>query len=246
MIPTRSLKTIAAALAAISLAGAANAATVLVTEIASPGDNFGDTGGVAIDFDSTSTGITANWTPDLVAGQQYNIDNITLYRSSTEASTGTVRLGVYTTLTINPMDPNDTILGGFVGVSSNTIDLSTLAASQAFTFNFTGITVTPETNLGSGGDIRYFVFQTGTTAITGLNVVNDGAVRVPIRRIDAADGQFADELGGILQIESGTGRGLVTTRAPEYGATITAVPEPSAFALLGLASAAVAIRRRRK
>jgi hypothetical protein len=43
-----------------------------------------------------------------------------------------------------------------------------LAASQAFTFNFSGINVTPEANPASGNDIRYFVFQSGTQPITAV------------------------------------------------------------------------------
>ena len=217
----------------MAAAGTAGAATVTVTD--GTGNNFDDTFGFAIDFDAT-TGLAADWQPDLTA-EPYNIDNFTVYRSTTAAPTftGEVRLGVYTTLT-------GSTLGGFQGVSSNTVTLGSLAASDPLTFNFSGIAVTPETNPGAGNDIRYFVFQTGETAIT--NYITQGTA-VPYRRIDGFNGQFADELAGVLGGNSATAT-LRTDRVPEYTATLSAVPEPSALGLLGASAAALASRRRRQ
>lgn len=230
----RSLQTCLAAFAALSLMSVANAETVSVTD--GTANNFGDTNGVAIDFDAT-TGLAANWTPDLSTSQQYSIDSVTLFNTSNAAdsSTATVRLGVYTTLT------GETV-GGFQGVSTNTIDLSTVALGTPFTFNFSGISVTPGMNAGTGADIRYFAFQIGDTAITDLRAES---TRVPIRRIDAETGSFTDELAAVIQASGNTSSGLVGNRAPEYSATITPVPEPSAaIMLLGGAGILGVLRRR--
>ena len=208
--------------------GTAHAATVTVTD--ANGNSFGDTGGFAIDFDTT-TGITANWTPGLTS-QPYNLDSVTVFRGA-DPSTGTVRVGVYTTI-------SGGTLGGFQGVSVNSITLGGLAASDPLTFTFSGLTVTPEANPGSGSDIRYFVFQTGSTAIISLATES---TRVPIRRIDAETGSFADELSAILQ-QPPNGLGVNAIRAPEYSATITPVPEPTSLIMLGVAGGALASRRR--
>jgi hypothetical protein len=209
--------------------GTTHAQTVTVDD--GGATQFGDTGGFAIDFDTT-TGLTANWEPDLTS-QLYSIDRITVYRG-TEALTGTVRLGVYTTLTIGT-------LGGFQGVSNNTVTLDGVAQDAPLTFTFSNITVTPQANPGAGDDIRYFVFQTGSDPITNLATES---TRVAIMRAEGGDGQFNDELSAILQI-GGNGLGLRTDRAPEYMAMITPVPEPTTFGLLGLAGVALASRRRR-
>ena len=233
----RSLQTCLAAFAALSLMSVANAETVTVTDAAN--NNYGNANGVAIDFDAT-TGLAANWTPDLTS-QEYSINSVTLYQSTglpgsgSEPSTATVRLGVYTTLT------GETV-GGFQGVSTNTIDLSTVALGTPFTFNFSGISVTPGMNAGTGADIRYFAFQIGDTAITDLRAES---TRVPIRRIDAETGSFTDELAAVIQASGNTSSGLVGNRAPEYSATITPVPEPSAaIMLLGGAGILGVLRRR--
>jgi len=235
MNPPRSYKGAIAAFAALTLLSAANAATVSVRDGAN--NNFGDAGGVAIDFDAT-TGLAADWEPDLSISQTYSIDSLTLFRSSTSVSTGIVYLGVYTSIGA----PTERTLGGFQGVSTNTVDLALLNASDPFTFTFSGFNVTPEQNAGSGADIRYFVFQTGTTALANIT----GSVRVPIRRIDdtTTPAGFSHQLGALLQNNDPT-RILRADRAPEYLATITPIPEPSALALLGIAGAVIAARRRR-
>ena len=212
----------------------ANAETVSVTD--GTANNYGNANGVAIDFDAT-TGLAADWMPDLSTSQAYSINGVTLFNTSNAAdsSTATVRLGVYTTLT------GETV-SGFLGVSTNTINLSTVALSAPFTFNFSGISVTPGMSAGTGADIRYFAFQIGDTAITDLRAES---TRVPIRRIDAETGSFTDELAAVIQASGNTSSGLVANRAPEYSATITPVPEPSAaIMLLGGAGILGVLRRR--
>ena len=235
MKPHRSHKAAIAAFAALTLLSAANAATVLVTD--GTNNDFGDAGGVAIDFDAT-TGLAADWVADLSTSQTYFIDSLTLFRATNEASTGTVYLGVYTSIGASP----GKTLGGFQGVSTNTINLSTLGQNAPFTFTFSGFSVTPQQNPASGGDIRYFVFQTGTTALANIDL----SVRVPIRRIDdnTTPAGFSHQLAAVLQRGHPT-EFLRTGRAPEYSATITPIPEPSALALLGIAGAVIAARRRR-
>ncbi len=205
--------------------GTANAATVIVTD--ADGNTFGDTAGFALDFDRT-TGLSATYTPALV-NAPYFIDNVTVFNG--DSSTGTVFLGVYTTFSSGT-------LSGFQGVSTNTVTLDGLARSAPLSFDFSGLTVTPEMNPGSGGDVRFFVFQTGTEALTTYT----NGVRVPIRRIDGAAGSFDDELSAIINSSDGS---LQTSRSAEYTATLTLVPEPSVYGLLGIAGAILAARRSR-
>lgn len=240
--------------AAIIALSTGQAATVIVTDGAA--NNFGTTGGVALDFDTT-LGLTADYIADLTT-QLYSIDSVTLYLappdagSSTNApspNTATVRLGVYSTLTgTSGTGGAPSTLGGFLGFSNNTVDLATVGTNNPFTFNFSGLTVTPQADPGTGTDVRYFIFQTDTAVKTELSQ----STAVAIRRIDAEAGSFADELAAILQNNAGGPGGagadvrLRTNRAPEYSATITAVPEPTALGLLGIAGVALVSRRRRQ
>lgn len=224
-----------AAVLAAGMLGAASTAQAATTNVNDGGTTqFGDTFGFALDFDRTA-GLAGSYTPALTS-DPYSIDSVTVLRGN-DASTGTVRLGVYTSLTGSTLD-------GFLGVSNNAVVLGGLAARDPLTFTFTGINVTPEANAGSGGDIRYFVFQTGDAALTNYLALTGGATQVPLARIEGENGQLADELSGILAGNS-AGATLRTNRAPEYTATITPVPEPSAVGLIGVAGAALAFRRRR-
>ncbi|HEY0008689.1 MAG TPA: PEP-CTERM sorting domain-containing protein [Tepidisphaeraceae bacterium] len=220
------------------MAAASTAQAAVATVVDNGSSQFGDMYGFALDFDRTQ-GISGSYTP-VPASTPYSIDSVTVFRGN-DTSTGTVYLGVYTGL-------SGSTLSGFQGVSNNTVTLGSLATARApLTFNFSGINVTPETNPGSGGDVRYFAFQTGTTAITNyLGLIEGGATQgtqVPLARIDGDNGQFSDELSGVLAGNTATAT-LRTDRSPEYIATINAVPEPAALSLLGVAGLAMLRRRR--
>jgi len=211
-------------------------AVTLATDIQNSGATFGDVQGVAIDFDSTDTaGNTA--TPALMDGTSYYINDITFRVDSSHANFGAtadVFLGVYTTMTLT----GD--LSGFLGTSTSAVTITAGGGTNATTWNFSNpaITVTSATDPGAGTDQRYFVFQSGTTAVTTLGAA--GNITVPVKRAGTA---YASSLSGIIRT---TGvAGPLTNRSPDFTATITVVPEPSTGALLGLAGLALILRRRK-
>lgn len=209
-----------------------HAATVSVTD--ADGSGYGNFQGLAVDFDAT-TGLSADWSPDLVNGQQYSVDSISVFARNATDSTDWY-LGVYTQGGVN-VGGAGIDLGGFLGTSSNTVDLS--AANGKVTWNFTGINVTADNVAGGGSGELFFVLQSVTTAQTELGPANN---TTDIRRIDGGNGSYTDELAAILHNDA---EWLKTTRAPEYEATLTAIPEPSSTALLGLGGLALILRRRK-
>jgi hypothetical protein len=97
--------------------------------------------------------------------------------------------------------------------------------------------VTPEANAGSGGDQRYFVFQTGTAALTEI-----GTLDIPLMR---ATTTYANRLSAVLRPSTdGNNAGLNTSRSPDYTATLT-IPEPTSLGLIALGMGLVAWRRSR-
>ena len=64
------------------------AQSVAVTE-AGTANGYGDFSGLAIDFDAT-TGISADWVPDLIADSLYSVDSISVFNrnSSNSSSVG--------------------------------------------------------------------------------------------------------------------------------------------------------------
>lgn len=237
------------------------AETVSVTD--ADGNGFGNTVGVAIDFDAT-TGITADWTADLAAGSTYSVDSVTLFARGA-VNSDPVYLGVYSSLTGDTGVAGNATLGGFLGVSDNT---QVFSGTGARTWTFSGINVVAGSEAGnlsdlaggssttelengeviSGDGILFFVYQTETTALTELPaVLSPDTDQFAFRRIDGGDGSVDDELAAVLQggnIGSTGADVYKTSRVPEYEASVTLVPEPGSIALLVLGGT-LGLRRRR-
>lgn len=197
---------------ALLIAGWVSAVTPsAITVTDSLANTYGNTQGLVIDFDATATGlnagITAGWVPALVDGQTCTLDSITL-RSGDEvlAGTGTVYLGVYTSLAGD-------ISGGFLGTSTNAIDFTATADGDWVTFNFSDINVTVDSVVGSGTGMLYFIFQQTTDAKTGT-----GGDEIRIHRINS-DTTIDQALASVIAYG-----GLSTLRVPEYQAQITPPP----------------------
>jgi hypothetical protein len=219
------MKSVLFMLMCVCLVSVASASIITVTD--GTGNTYGDCFGAAVDFDAALNPTLAPWTPALVAGQQYSVDSLSLRENT--ADTGNVYLGVYTGFSAN-------VVSGFLGVSTNTVDFSTVTNGDWAQFNFSGITVTADATPGSGSGVLYFIFQTGTEA------VNSAIVKRSMHRIDGWGSYLFTDYGSAA-INPING-GLITNRALEYQASITAIPEPATMALLGLG--ALAMLRKRK
>jgi hypothetical protein len=218
-------KTTTYLIAVLLTSGSARAETVMVTD--GDGNNYGNAMGLAIDFDS-STAAFADWAPDLQAGLSYTLDSISLRNASTTA--GAVYLGIYSGYTA----PS---LSGFLGTSDNAVDFSTIASGDWLTFTFSGINITADSTVGSGSGMLYFAFQTDISAQAAIGTVRS------IHRINGFETYpMTDYLATVL--DSGN-PGAFDTRAPEYQANLTVVPEPTGVGLIGLSSAALLFARRR-
>jgi hypothetical protein len=191
------------AMLALLIAGSASAETITVTD--GTGNTYGDCYGAAVDFDAALPAVTAPWTPALTAGQTYSLDSLSLRNSSADA--GNVYLGVYTGFT------GPSTVSGFLGVSTNTVDFSTVTNGAWAQFNFSGINVTADATPGSGSGVLYFIFQTGTEAVT------NATVKRSMHRVDGwGDYLFINYGSETINPVNG---GLINNRALEYKAQIT-------------------------
>ena len=238
------MKKTLAVLSALALVVAVQAEVVSVTD--SAGNNYGKTSGVAIDFDA-STGLSADWAPDLATGQQYRVDSLTLFLGGQGLVDEDLYLGVYTGLDEQIGVQAAATLSGFQGVSDNTINLFSADLNTALTWSFTGdaFQVTPESNPGAGGDILYFVLQTGTGALADTGSIQSDDR--PFRRINTG-GSFDDELSATIhgsRNNNTTSPDLVFDRALEYEAQITAIPEPATLGMVTLFGGGILLIRRR-
>ena len=218
------------------IAGTSSAASVIVTD--GDGNAYGDAAGFRIDFDSTTIpvvtsteGVNAgasDWSPALVSGQSYSLDSVSIRYSGAQAVTTPKYVGVYTGFEAG-------VLSGFQGVSNNAVDFALATSGTWHGFAFSSISLTVDSTVGSGSGLLYFVFQTGTSAVSALETT------VGLQRNNGfpGDDQMPVWHSNILAFGA-----VQTTRAAEYQATLTAVPEPSSFAL-ALGGAGLMIRRRR-
>ncbi len=221
-------KTITSCLAVLVASGAVSTHAASIFASDGDGNVYGDAAGLAIDFDSSSAAL-ADWTPDLVAGQTYSLNSVSVRYGSSELVADDKYLGVYTGFASG-------ILSGFLGTSANAIDFTSATAGSWQQFNFTGLNVTVDSTAGSGSGLLYFVYQTSTADRSGMGT----ETTVQTQRFNGETGNMAATLSSILAF--GTAQ---AARSPEYQATLTPVPEPTSFALAGLSAAALLVRRRK-
>jgi len=224
-------------LIALLSAGSLFAASITVTE-AGNANSYGRTSGVAIDFNTSTP--DAAWDTNLTSGQQYSVDSVSLYLNNWDPA-GDYYLGVYTGLTqdTNGGGSADT-LSGFLGVSSNTVDLANSdgGAKDLVTWNFSGINVTADSTPGSGSGVLYFVFQTGTSALTEMGA-RPAATTQSFHRIDGTgeENLFSEFLSATIEgsfNDFDEEMDLRSNRPLEFQATVTVIPEPSTFVLMGI------------
>jgi hypothetical protein len=186
-----------------------------------------------IDFDSTAAS-AAVWSPALSAGTTYNLNSLS-FRQGATTDAASLYLGVYTGFTSQLYSG---VLSGFLGASDNAINWSTIAGGTWAQYTFSGINVTADSTVGSGSGVLYFVFQAETTALAGTEVGD-----ISLQRINGSNGSMATDLNNVIAYGA-----PVTTRALEYQATVTPVPEPASLAMIGLSGAGLllAIRRQKK
>ncbi len=220
-------KTLTSCIVALVASGATSthAATILASD--GDGNVYGDAAGLAIDFDSSSATL-ADWTPDLIGGLSYSLNSVSVRYGSSELVADDKYLGVYTGF-------NSGILSGFLGTSANAIDFTSATPGSWQQFNFSGISLTVDSTVGSGSGLLYFVYQTSTADRSGQGT----ETTVQTQRFNGETGNMAATLSSILAF--GTAQ---AARSPEYQATLTPVPEPSTFALAGVSAAALLARRR--
>lgn len=233
-------KTLAILLTTGLTAGVASA-TSIMTSVATPA-NFGSTAGVGVQFDATpvAAGAASNIAIDgLVAGTTYTLDSITLTANNQATSTTQFFLGVYTGLVAE--NTGVTTVSGFQGVSDQAFDFSLIGEGNNISYTFSGITFTSNADLADTSDLRFFVLQESTMAITELPAIPVNTTGIQ-RLANAAD---IDSRVGIIQTPNNVGVGLRLDRAPLIDVGFTAVPEPSSFAL-ALLSGIFAITRRRR
>ncbi len=186
--------------ACLLTAGSVGAASVTATDGGTA--VYGACNGVAIDFDATPAP-NAVWTPSLVGGQSYALNSVAIKNAS--GNTGFYYLGVYAGF-------SGGTLSGFKGVSDAAKDFST-SVNNWLTFTFSNInySFTVDSTVGSGPDLLYFVYQSGTSAIGSPNVTL-GTDKF------GADTYMSNSLASVIAYG-----GLVANRSPQYQATITSL-----------------------
>ena len=212
-----SLKTTATGLiGSLLLAGSVSAASVTATDGGTA--VYGACNGIAIDFDATAAP-NAVWTPGLAGGDIYKLNSVAIKNAS--GNTGTYYLGVYSGF-------SGGVLSGFQGVSDNANNFATSPDNWlTFTFSNLNQNITVDLTVGSGSGMRYFAYQSGTSALTSPNVTL-GTDKF------GADTYMTDSLASVIAYG-----GLVANRSPQYQAMITPViPMPPPAVPTGVSATA--------
>ena len=199
----------------------------IVQSTVSAGGTQSNSKGTVIDFDS-STVANATASPALTNGVSYSIDSLQLTVAMDAGSMTndiTVYLGVYTSL-------SGSTLSGFQGVSDFAITIVDDNNRKPITWDFSNMSVTSEANPGSGGDQRYFVFQTGTTALADLSA----ATTVALRKRDNVG--YTNQLSAVLLSK------MQTNKNPLYVATLS-IPEPATWGLIAIMAGGIIFVHRR-
>ena len=202
----------------------------IVRSNATSGAPQNDAKGTVIDFDSTIV-TKATASPALTNGVSYSIDSLQLtvhMGTSSMNNDITVYLGVYTGL-------SGSTLSGFQGVSDSAITIIDDDRIKPITWDFSNMSVTSEANPGAGGDQRYFVFQTGTTALANL----DAATTISLNRVKENEVDYANQLSAVLRPN-----GTRADTNPLYVATLS-IPEPATWGLIAIMAGAVIFVHRR-
>ena len=228
------MKKTLAVLSAIAMVASVQADVANVSVTDGTVNDYGQTSGIAIDFDAT-TGLTADWGPDLTNGQAYRVDSVSLFLGAQGTLDESLYLGIYTGYVAGA-------LSGFQGVSDNTFNLSTAGVDTnlVWTFSSAAPEVVPELNPGAGGDIFYFILQTGTGALADVTETASGTR--PFRRIDGTGARFNDELCSVIHAPNA----LPAARALEYEAQLTVIPEPATLGMVALFGGGILFIRRRR
>ena len=180
--------------------GSAVAASVTATDGGTA--VYGACNGVAIDFDATAAA-NASWSPSLVSGQIYTLNSVAIKNST--GNTGSYYLGVYSGF-------SGGTLSGFKGVSDTANSFANSPNNWlTFTFSNLNYNVIVDSTVGSGSGLLYFVYQSGTSAITSPNVT------LATDKF-GTDTYMTNSLASVIAYGA-----LVANRSPQYQATITPV-----------------------
>jgi len=171
-------------------------------------NTYGQTQGIVIDFDSITPPASSCSEP-LIEGKTYSIDSLSLrVNPEHEAflSSEKIYIGVYKNLT-----EQTELLSGFLGVSDAPIHIVKNSITSTYTWNFSGITVTPEANPTEGDDRLFFIFQRGKAPLTNLEDFD-----VPIMRSEIP---FQNSL--VTIIRENFRKTIIRDRTPDYTVTLS-------------------------
>ena len=169
---------------------------------------YGQTQGIVIDFDSITAPASSRSEP-LIEGKTYSVDSLSLrVDSDHEAflSSEKIYIGVYKNLT-----EQTERLSGFLGVSDTPLNIKKDSGTSTYTWTFSGITVTPETNPTEGNDRLFFIFQKEKAPLTRLEDFD-----VPIMRSEIP---FQNSL--VTIIRENFRKTIIRDRTPDYKVTLS-------------------------
>lgn len=210
------------------LATTASAGTLTITD-GGDGLPYGDTDGFVVDFDSTYA-----WSPALIPGRIYSIDSVSIWEASDSKDPPNSTPAYLSVFDSTFAGFNGATEAAHLGHSDNAIDHTATTDSAKITYTFSDIFVTADNDGAlSGSGLVYFTWDDDTTR---NNFGTSSGVH-PYQRIDsnppAADYGAAVYAFGAIQPQ----------RVPEIEISVTLqpIPEPSALALVALASLGIVL-----